>query len=38
VIVRTGDVFGAPTHIRVSTGTREENQRFVEALEQVLKA
>jgi histidinol-phosphate aminotransferase len=38
VIVRTGDVFGAPTHIRVSTGTREENRRFLEALEQVLKA
>lgn len=38
VIVRTGDIFGAPTHIRVSTGTMAENQRFLEALEQVLAA
>lgn len=38
VIVRTGDVFGAPTHIRVSTGTQEDNRRFVSALEVVLGA
>jgi len=37
VIVRTGDIFGAPTHIRVTTGTREQNRRFVEALAQVLQ-
>jgi histidinol-phosphate aminotransferase len=37
VIVRTGDIFGAPTHIRVTTGTPEQNQRFVQALEEVLK-
>ena len=33
VIVRTGDIFGAPTHIRVTTGTEEQNERFVRALE-----
>jgi len=38
VIVRTGDIFGAPTHIRVSTGTMEQNRRFLETLEQVLAA
>ena len=38
VIVRTGDIFGAPTHIRVTTGTPEQNQRFVDALEGVLRA
>jgi histidinol-phosphate aminotransferase len=38
VIVRTGDIFGAPTHIRVTTGRREENERFVSALEEVLTA
>jgi histidinol-phosphate aminotransferase len=37
VIVRTGDIFGAPTHIRVTTGTREQNRRFVEALAEVLE-
>ena len=36
VIVRTGDVFGAPTHIRVTTGTREQNERFVRALEEAI--
>jgi len=37
VIVRTGDIFGAPTHIRVTTGTREQNRRFIAALEAVLR-
>ncbi|MBN1460321.1 MAG: aminotransferase class I/II-fold pyridoxal phosphate-dependent enzyme, partial [Armatimonadetes bacterium] len=37
VIVRTGDIFGAPTHIRVSTGTKEQTERFVAALEAVLE-
>lgn len=32
VIVRTGDIFGCPTHIRVTTGTDEQNVRFIEAL------
>lgn len=36
VIVRTGDAFGAPTHIRVTTGTPQQNQRFVAALDEVL--
>jgi len=36
VIVRTGDIFGAPTHIRVTTGTPEHNERFVKALGEVL--
>jgi histidinol-phosphate aminotransferase len=34
VIVRTGDIFGAPTHIRVTIGTEEENQRFLTALKE----
>ena len=38
VIVRTGDIFGAPTHLRVTTGTPEQNRRFVAALEQVLSS
>ncbi|MDH7568082.1 MAG: histidinol-phosphate transaminase [Armatimonadota bacterium] len=36
VIVRTGDIFGLPTHIRVTVGTAEENARFVRTLEEVL--
>jgi histidinol-phosphate aminotransferase len=36
VIVRTGDIFGCPTHIRVSTGTPEQNKRFIECLTEVL--
>lgn len=38
VIVRTGDAFGAPTHIRVTTGTPQQNQKFVAALDEVLGA
>ncbi len=38
VIVRTGDIFGAPTHIRVTTGLPEQNQRLVAALEAILAA
>ncbi len=37
VIVRTGDAFAAPTHIRVTTGTPEQNRRFITALEEVLR-
>ncbi|HSV72581.1 MAG TPA: histidinol-phosphate transaminase [Chthonomonadales bacterium] len=37
VIVRTGDVFGAPTHLRVTTGTAEGTARFLAALEEVLE-
>lgn len=36
VIVRTGDIFGAPHHVRVTTGTPEQNQRFIAALEEAL--
>jgi len=36
VIVRSGDVFGMPTFIRVSTGLPEQNRRFVETLKEVL--
>ncbi len=37
VIVRTGDVFGADTHLRVTIGTEEENRAFAQALEEVLQ-
>jgi len=36
VIVRTGDIFGCPTHIRVTTGTDEQNARFIEALKEAI--
>lgn len=36
VIVRTGDIFGYPTYIRVTVGTPSENERFVRSLEKVL--
>ena len=36
VIVRTGDIFGCPTHIRVTTGTDEQNERFMRTLRGVL--
>jgi histidinol-phosphate aminotransferase len=38
VIVRTGDIFGYPTMIRVTIGTAAENARFIQVLEQVLCA
>ena len=34
VIVRTGDIFGLPTHLRVTVGTMEQNRRFVAALKE----
>ena len=34
--VRTGDIFGTPTHIRVSTGTMEQCRAFIARLEAVL--
>ena len=37
VIVRTGDIFGCSTHIRVTTGLDAQNQRFIDALSEVLK-
>jgi len=36
VIVRTGDIFGYPTYIRVTYGTEEQNKRFLEGLKEVL--
>jgi len=36
VIVRTGDIFGFPTYIRVTYSTPEENKRFITALGEVL--
>ncbi|MDW7740277.1 MAG: histidinol-phosphate transaminase [Bacillota bacterium] len=36
VIVRTGDIFGHPTYIRVTYGTEEQNKRFLTALKEVL--
>jgi histidinol-phosphate aminotransferase len=36
VIVRTGDVFGMPTHLRVTVGTAEQIDRFLAALKAVL--
>ena len=37
VIVRTGDIFGAPNHIRVTIGTVEENEKLVNGLTEVLR-
>jgi histidinol-phosphate aminotransferase len=36
VIVRTGDIFGYPNFIRVTIGTPEQNQRFIQVLQKVL--
>jgi histidinol-phosphate aminotransferase len=36
VIVRTGDVFGLPTFLRVTVGTAAQNERFLNSLENVL--
>jgi histidinol-phosphate aminotransferase len=36
VITRTGDIFGAPTHLRITIGTPEENAKFLNALRDVL--
>jgi histidinol-phosphate aminotransferase len=36
VITRTGDIFGAPTYLRVTIGTEQENTKFLNALPQVL--
>lgn len=37
VIVRTGDVFGMPTYLRITVGRREQNERLVAALREVLE-
>lgn len=36
IIVRPGDVLGAPTCLRVSVGTEEENELFAQALEEIM--
>jgi histidinol-phosphate aminotransferase len=36
VIVRTGDIFGMPTHLRVTIGTPAENERFLRELKSIL--
>jgi histidinol-phosphate aminotransferase len=38
VIVRTGDIFGLPTHLRVTIGTSEQNERFLRELCAILQA
>jgi histidinol-phosphate aminotransferase len=38
VIVRSGTDLGGPGHLRVTFGTREENDRFLKALDQTLAA
>lgn len=38
IIIRSGDIFGYPTFIRVTVGTAEENKRFIEGLRKVLGA
>jgi len=37
IIVRSGGLLGYPETIRVSVGTREENEAFIQALREVLK-
>ena len=36
VMVRTTEVFGLPQHIRVTIGTREANEAFIKALNEVI--
>jgi histidinol-phosphate aminotransferase len=38
VIVRPMAVYDLPEHIRVTVGTMEENRKFIEALNKVIKA
>ncbi len=37
VTIRTGDIFGLPTWIRVTIGTREQNERFIGALAEAIE-
>lgn len=37
VIIRTGDIFGHPTYIRVTFGTKEENETFIKEFKEVLQ-
>ena len=36
VIIRSGDIFGYPTYIRVTVGNEKENARFIESLKKIL--
>ncbi len=36
ILVRTGEAFDMPTFLRVNTGTPEQNERFIEALQHAL--
>jgi histidinol-phosphate aminotransferase len=36
VIVRPLKNYGLPQHLRISIGTHEENERFIQALDKVL--
>lgn len=36
VIIRTGDIFGYPSYIRVTVGSPDENERFILSLKKVL--
>jgi len=38
IIVRTGDIFGAPTFLRITVGTMEENRRLMQALQEVIQS
>jgi len=38
VIIRTGDIFGYNTFVRITIGTPEQNKRLIEVLEEVLLA
>jgi len=37
VIIRTGDIFGYPTFIRVTVGSAAENKRFINSLRSILE-
>ncbi len=37
IIVRTGDIFGLPTFLRVTVGTAAQNDRFLHTLKKVLQ-
>jgi histidinol-phosphate aminotransferase len=36
VIIRPGDIWGKPNHLRVTVGSREQNEMFLSALDKVL--
>jgi len=38
IIVRPGDIWGLPHFIRLTIGTREQNQRVIGALRDILNA